>query len=191
MKYELMVSPFVDEKFEDFKKKQTEEYFQWYLGQIDHRIEVLNKWLEYEGEEIELDYSPESLIPLWKWYEKRIILENKTEEELEKERAKYPEWMRDYISPTEISIETLKFAADIAIYFAETIIKNNQGKVYWGYFTKPKNRMSVNEPVVLGFKADVDLDPRLIVVNCTSRSSRELQPTRLYEMYQIWLEDIE
>lgn len=191
MKYELMIPPYVDEEFRDFSKKQAKEYFQWYLGQIEHRIEVLSKWLEYEGEEIELDYSPESLIPLWKWYEKHITLEYKTEEELERERAQYPEWMRDYISPTEISIETLKFAADIAIYFAETMIKNNQGKVYWGYYTKPKNRASVNEPVVLGFKADVELDPRLIVVNCTSRSSRESQPTRLYEMYHIWLKDIE
>lgn len=41
------------------------------------------------------------------------------------------------------------------------------------------------------FVADIDLNPRLIVVNCTSRSSRESQPTRLYEMYHIWLKDIE
>ena len=190
MKYELMIPPFEYDNFEDFNKNQTEEYFQWYVNQINHRMEVLNNWLIYEGEAIELDYSPESLIPLWGWYEKHIILENKTEGELEQERAKYPEWMRDEISTTKISIETLKFAADIAIYFAETIIKNNLGKVYWGYFTKPKNRMSVNQPVILGFKANVDLDPRLIVVNCTRHSIDEEKPTRLYEMYKIWLEDI-
>lgn len=67
------------------------------------------------------------------------------------------------------------------------MIRNNTGKVYWGYFTKPKNRMSVKRPVLLGFKADKALDPRLIVVNCTGRSSEEFQKTRLYELYKTWL----
>lgn len=102
-----------------------------------------------------------------------------------------PEWMHKEIPKTKISIETWKFGMDIAIYFAEVIIKNSSGKVDWGYFTKPKNRNSVNQPVLLGFRADMDLNPRLIVTNCTRRSSRELQSTRLYEMYKTWMGYIE
>lgn len=51
--------------------------------------------------------------------------------------------------------------------------------------------MSVNEPVLLRFKEQVDLNPRLNVANCTRRSSRALQKTRLYEMYQTWTSYIE
>ena len=116
------------------------------------------------------DNTPESLIPLWEWYEQKITMVDKTEEEYQKEREETPDYIE--VPKTKISMETWKIGMDLALYFADVMIRNNTGKVYWGYFTKPKNRMSVKRPVLLGFKADMDLDPRLIVVNCTSRSSR-------------------
>ena len=173
MEYELMIPPFEHQGFKGLNGKQVKEYFQWYIRQIDYRIEVLNKYLLSQGEKIDFNYSPESLIPLWEWYERNIIIENKTEEELISEFNKYPEWMKDEISHTKISIQTLKFGMDIAIYFAQVIIKNSSGKIDWGYFTKPKNMMSVNQPVLLGFKANMDLNPRLIIINCTRHSSEE------------------
>ncbi len=191
MEYELMIPPFKHQGFAELNGKQAKEYFQWYIRQIDHRIEVLNKYLLNQGEKIDFDYSPESLIPLWEWYERNIILENKTEEELISEFNKYPEWMKDEISTTKISIHTLKFGMDIAIYFAQVIIKNSSGKIDWGYFTKPKKMMSVNQPVLLGFKANMDLNPRLIVINCTRHSSEEKDNMRLYQMYKTWMEYVD
>lgn len=191
MEYKLMIPPFKFKGFDNMNKKQAEEYFQWYLSQIAYRIEVLSDYVQKDGVKVKFDYSVESLIPIWEWYQSKIILESKTEEELEKDKERYPKWMEDEISKTKISLETWKFGMDIAIYFAETVIENNNGKIYWGYFTKPKNRMSVNRPVLLGFMADMDLDPCLIVENCTRKSSRELQKTILYDMYNVWQDYIE
>lgn len=191
MEYKLMIPPFEFKGFDNMNKKQAEEYFQWYLSQIAYRIEVLSDYVQKDGVKVKFDYSVESLIPIWEWYQSKIILESKTEEELEKDKERYPKWMEDEISKTKISLETWKFGMDIAIYFAETVIENNNGKIYWGYFTKPKNRMSVNRPVLLGFMADMDLDPCLIVENCTRKSSRELQKTILYDMYNVWQDYIE
>lgn len=84
-------------------------------------------------------------------------------------------------------METLKYGMDIAIYFAEIIIKNSDGRIQWGYFTRPPKRMSVNQPTLLGFKAGMDLNPRLIVINCTRRSSKERNNNRLLDMYNTWM----
>ena len=60
----------------------------------------------------------------------------------------------------------------------------------WGYFTKPKNRFSVNEPVLLGFKDNDDLNPRLIVENCTRKSAKEKMDDRLLKIYNTWMKYI-
>lgn len=79
---------------------------------------------------------------------------------------------------------------DVAIYFAEVFIRNNQ-TIQWGYFTMPKKRMSVNEPTLLGLKNGMDLNPRLIVINCTRHSSSGKKNTRLYDMYCTWMQYVE
>lgn len=190
MKYEPMVSPFNYDDFTTLKKKQAEEYFQWYIGEISHRLEIFAKYLESEGENILLDFSEQSLIPLWEWYEKQITLVKKTEEEIEDEKSRFPWWVAETLSTEKISSETLKYVMDIAIYFAEVVRRQAGEKIYWGYFTKPKSRMSVNTPVLLGFVAGMDLDPRLIVMTCTSKSSKERDKERLYKSYKVWMKKI-
>ncbi len=188
MDYELMVSP-VDSKlpFKEFSKKQAKEYFQWHMGQIGHRIDVLAQYLKRDGCRMIFDDSPESLIPLWEWYEDHIVEERKTEEEYQREIQSYPKWMEEYISDTKISVlKTLKFGADIAIYFAEVVRKNSGGKISWGYYTRPKNADSVNRPVLLGFKAGMDMDPQRIMYNCTLESAEEREGTRLFQAYRVW-----
>ena len=51
---------------------------------------------------------------------------------------------------------------DVAIYFAEYIVKHNPS-IYWGYFTKPKSYMYVNRPILLGVKCKVDMEPMSII----------------------------
>lgn len=191
MEYEMMISPFEYVEFKELKKKEAQAYFEWYIGQIEHRIQVLKNYVLSEGADIVFDYSPESLIPLWEWYEKRIKIIDKTSEELAYDYSRYPEWIHNQISKTKISPETLKYGMDIAIYFAEIMVRNNSDKIQWGYFNKPKIRVSVNEPTLLGFVNGKDLNPRLIVTNCTLHSSRESCGTRLYDIYCIWLKLIE
>ena len=107
-------------------------------------IHILKEYLREIHEDVTLDFSPESLIPLWGWYETQIVEEDKDPCELQSEKEQYPEWVRDHISDKKISMETLKYAWDIAIYFAEVLVRNNKEKISWGYITKPKRNFDVN-----------------------------------------------
>lgn len=80
---------------------------------------------------------------------------------------------------------------EAAIYFAEVIRRNNANILHWGYFTKPKSRMSVNEPVLLGFVKGMDMNPHRIVYNCTLDSIREPEKNRLFDLYHVWMEYVE
>lgn len=189
MKYEMMIPPFDRVEFIDMNKKQAQEYFEWYIGQIDYRISLLLNNIKEDGIDTNFDYSIESLIPLWEWYERKISYRKIDESEYQLRISKHPEWMKDYIAETDLSWETLMYCMDVALYFAEVMIRHNDN-IKWGFFTKPKNRSGVNQPVLLGFKYDMDLNPRLIVENCTRRSGKEMLKTRLYDMYFTWMKYI-
>ncbi len=185
MLYEMMIPPFEVMDFMEMNQKQVKEYFDWYTGQINHRISLLYNTIKADSG-ITLDYSINSLIPLWNWYEDKISYRKLEDIEFEKILNKYPNWMKEYVNNMNLSWETLTYCMDIALYFAEVIIKHNN-TIYWGYFTKPRNRADVNQPVLLGFKYDKNLNPRLILENCTRRSGRERLKTRLYDMYYTWM----
>ncbi len=187
MIYEMMIPPFERVDFIEMNKKQAQEYFEWYMNQIEDRITMLLTKIKMDGVNAEFDFSEESLIPLWEWYEKKISLRMLDNSEYQDRVNKYPEWMKQYISEKDLSFETIMFGIDVSLYFAEVIIRNNGDKIKWGYFTKPKNRSSVNEPTLLGFKYDKDLNPRLIVENCTRKSSEEKRSTRLFDVYKVWM----
>lgn len=177
MEYIYMDPPFEHCKFDLFSKKQASEYFEWYTKQSFLRINLLQEYINTTTiEKVELDFSDYSLIPLWEWYENFVLL-------------------NDEINTKTVSIdngeplfsnEVLKIALDVSFYFAELFIKHNSS-VKWGYFTKPKNRISVNKPVLLGFKYDKCLDPRLIVENCSYRSLKVKNSDALYDIYNNWL----
>lgn len=149
--YDMVCLPVREKKFEEFSKREAEIYLKWYISEIDNRILVLKKYAQNDECKCKFDYTPESLIDLWSWYETKIYKEKKTPKELEEEYKKHPDWMYDYISNTKISIETYKIAGDVSVYFGEVLVRNNS-ELHYGFFSKPKSRMSVNQPVVLGFK---------------------------------------
>ena len=112
-------------------------------------------------------------------------LSKKQAEEYQAELKQFPEWMHDSISKKRFSVRTLAIITDISFYFAETFIKHNP-MVRWGYFTKPKNEVSVNMPVLLGFKSNMKLDPRRIVSVCASESFEQHDKNRLRNAYRTW-----
>lgn len=184
--------PIDKESFDDFTKEEVAVYFKWYTEHIDERIQYLQSYIDLENPLIKLDFSIDSLVPVWEWYEKKIIVEHYTRRELKKQAKKYPDWLREEIlsNDTKISIKTLAVCDDLAVYFAEVIRRNNSDRLYWGYYTKPKNRMSVNEPVLLGFVKGIEMNPHDILHTCTLRSSREPDKKRLFDLYHVWMEYI-
>lgn len=180
MEYNYLVSPFDFDSFDNINKKQADEYFRWYISQSETRIDLLRAFIDdnHSGG-INLDDSPNSLVSLWKWFEDEILFGGQSFcRESENDGCN-----------AEFSSEVLKIITDISFYFAEVFLHNNPS-IAWGYFTKPKNRMSVNKPVLVGFKADMDLDPRLVVSNCAYRSLDNKNSENLYNIYKNWLEFI-
>lgn len=177
-------------EFDEFTPKMAKEYFDWYINDREHRLRILKEYLREIHEDVTLDFSPESLIPLWGWYETQIVEEDKDPCELQSEKEQYPEWVRDHISDKKISMETLKYAWDISIYFAEVIVRNNKDKISWGYITKPKRNFYVNRPVLKGFAFNKLLEPRHIVYICTLKSAESKDSNRLYDLYYVWMEYI-
>ncbi len=189
--YKMMIPPFRISDFSKLTPGEAKKHFEWFTGEVPKRIEYLKELLSNDGIEDILDYTPESLIPLWDWYEGKIKIEKISKEKYEKELSETPEWVHPYIKDEDLSIDTLKYCMDVSIYFAEVMIRNNANKIIWGFFTKPKNHVSVNRPTLLGFKGRMNLDPYLILTNTSRKSSREKCKTRLYDIYNVWLQYIE
>ncbi len=167
--YEYMLCPFEFKDFEEMKKKEAEEYFNWYVSEVDNRINYLNEYIKKDTNNNVsfLDYTPESLIPLWNWFQTKITFVEESKEEIERKAKEFPKELQyiAYENTKKPSVQTLGITTDVANYFAEVFRKNNPS-IYWGYFTKPKNHISVNEPVLLGFVRKDNLNPRLITYNC-------------------------
>lgn len=186
--YSLMETPFEYIPPNERNKKQTKQYFDWFLTQIDTRIEILQNYIDKTStKKIVLDKSPESLIDLWEWFEDKIVEEKMTDEEIEKMLAGKNRFERDVLKDTntKLSTLTLALALDISTYFGETMIHNNP-VIYWGYETKPKMLIGVNQPTLLGFEhGKLSLDQRNAVMVCIRRSIRKRNKMELFETYEI------
>lgn len=191
MEYPLMKTPFLLVSFKEMNKKQAEQYFIWYMLEKEKRIKQLELYANQEVQRIFLDKSPESLIPLWEWFEDKIEWEKRSEEEMQEELLGKPEQIRNILlqNTKRVTALTMALVEDIAIYFSDTIIFNNP-TVHWGYKTKPKKLDGVNQPIMLGFKGDICVNPRGLVELCILRSSRNRNKEELFETYTILLKNI-
>jgi len=185
----------IDERidyFVSFTKKEAKIYFDWYMEQIDDRLEYLQQYIHSQGQSMELDFSVNSLTAVWDWYVKQITVEKYTRKELEEITQNYPEWIHKSIvsDDTKFSDKTLAICSDVAIYFAEVIRRNHEDYVSWGFFTGRKTYDSVNEPVLLGFIGNQNLNPWRIVFICTCHYIEGDRSFNLYHIYEVWKNDI-
>lgn len=177
---------------QELNKKQAEQFFDWFTDNIDNRLTILKEFID--DDKVLLNYSPDSLIYLWKWFEPYITTVQMSKKEILDEIKNRPSWMKDVIleDTREISSFTLAVGIDIAIYFAETFRRNNDG-VHWGYIKKPKNHISYNRPVLFGFVNNKDLNPILIIKNLTWKAidpDVKESSNLLYDIYNVWLDYI-
>ncbi|GFI58921.1 hypothetical protein IMSAG025_02385 [Muribaculaceae bacterium] len=122
MGYSLMIAPFdfanhnkiaAQQFFDNYAffeltPKRAKEYFLWFKNEIPNRITMLWEYMKEERPESQpFDYSPESLIPLWDWYETKIKQVPKTKKEIEYSVSKYPKWMEENIRKITMSINSL------------------------------------------------------------------------------------
>ena len=145
MNYPLMETPFPLAPFEEMKKKQAEQYFQWFIQDRENRIAVLQNHIKETGGNIQLDKSVQSLLPLWEWFEDQMEWEEVGREELNRRLSNGPEWMHPYIleDTMEPTLLTKAIVVDIANYCGDTFIQHNF-TISWGYLTRPKALDGIN-----------------------------------------------
>lgn len=190
-----MDPPFEVKPFGKMSAKEAKKHFEWYVSEVPNRINLLIDLFGATGggEKKYLDLSPKSLIILWEWFLPNIKTTLKTKEEIDNELQNIPDWLKDEVrrNNKKLSVASTTLAMDIAIYFAETLIKHFEKNLKWGYITKPKSLEYVNSPVLVGFKSDMELNPRTVVYNLTldaidGNTSKEA----LYQLFKVWLEYI-
>lgn len=185
MEYKEIELPDYFNGYDNMSPKQAADFFDWYVSSIDDRLRLLNSMILSDCGKI-LDYSLDSLITIWDWYETKISYKNLTEAEYSLKKKDYPSWMQAYVSQQDLSRESIVYGLDVAIYFAQVMINSTGEKIQWGYYTKPKSRAYCNQPVLLGFSHNKPLNPRVVIINCALKSLEEKNPKRLLDMYDTW-----
>jgi len=179
--------------YKNMTKKEAKVYFEKFVAEIPTRIEVLEKYANEKCKaNLVFDYTVESLVPLWSWFEGIMTVEEKTPEEIQRDLDVLADWMHEIVlqNTTRPSLETIAISLDIGVYFAEVFRRNNADKIYWDYVSKNKRYISYNHPVLKGFINDGDMDPNLLIKTCVSCSLDKKEPDMLVDLYNVWSGDI-
>ena len=182
--YNSLVIP--DELYiEDFKNAKVEDAFQfaeWYFAQTKDRINVLKDYISQNNSNLILDYTDESLIKLWNWFEDNLEMVKKDNEEIEYEKEQIPQVFWSYIQNDRISHLMIEIAIDISYYFVDMLL-NKHSNLKTDCITKPNWKNNLKKPVISGFFMDITFEPIQELVECARRSGEKKNPYRLKMLY--------
>lgn len=154
-----------------FDRKRAREYFKWFISVKDERLKILERAVQTTKnfESWEADFSVFSLTPLQKWFESVVEKRSTTEREKETQKkiytgTKFEQYFKE-TGPTQWTLSeiTESICHDVGIYFAEVLIKNNQG-LKWGQDVRTKTSINRHYPVVQGF-VGADFNPQMALRN--------------------------
>lgn len=169
VKYELLVYP-QEIGLENMTPEQGEEYVQWFLSKIPERMEYFrNRCAEDLGISVdELDYSPESLILVWRWFLKTARMEKVPREQLVQQR-KAAGVLGDSFSATKVfSVATHFIMYDIAMYVGQCFVLNYPS-LHWCFCPQPEDSVTVNQPAITQFHVVIEMNlPKFRVVEADS-----------------------
>lgn len=170
---------------EDFTNASSEDaikFSEWYFAQTQKRISTLQEYIIITKGNFKLDYTDESLITLWSWFESNLEIVDKTETELEYEKSRTSPIYWDKIITKRISHLMIEIAIDISYYFVDMLL-NNFPKLHTDCITKPKWKNNLKKPVISGFFMDITLYPIELLIECAQRSIKAKNPCRLKMTY--------
>ena len=189
MIYKMQIPPFPVKSFDLLTTRQAKEIFKWYTDDIPARLDQLQKCIDADvNGTVQLTRGKDSLRPLWSWLVANIQLQELTESDLKESLDAVPKWLHEYIvaGKYKLTTESLSIGMDVAIYLGEVFV-HEFPQIYWGFFTKPKSRVSVNEPVLLGFENGLDMNPRRIVDTLMWQCANGKSSEGLYESFNRFL----
>lgn len=144
--YDYAIPPYGFD-YQTMTKKEAEEHFNWFLAEIPNRINYLESFC---GNKVNLDFSYESLIDLWKFFLSVGRTEPIPKDELKELRTQFKAFGDDFVGTEQLSVSTEYLVRDIGIYLSE-VYKKNSPEIYWHFTTKPKSYFFVNRPMLTGF----------------------------------------
>lgn len=155
--YDMLIPP-LDKPFSQLSSAEAKEYFDWYIRNIPGRVEYLQAFSK-----IHLDISVDSLVPLWDWFLKNASVEKSPFSQnsaLKKQLKHIPDDIARSVmieNSVQFSLQTEYILHDIAMYFGEVCVQNNDA-IYWGFHTDIKKDSFANKPLLMGF-CDRDFSP--------------------------------
>ncbi len=204
MNYEPLIIP-LNKSFMYLSKKESQEYFDWFISHIDERSEYLRQKISNDlNISIEvLNYSLDSLIPIWKWFLQVAEISKTSKKDLkqlEKSLTRQQQSLIKHIeeaSEDELSVFTEYVLRDIGMYLAKMFI-SNYPILKWTIKRSPKTYVHVNVPLIVGFVDDnpsypkpfhPDLEPidlaRTPAMNLFSKTQ---QDDDLYNVCKKWIQ---
>jgi len=122
MSYKIIKIPeILEQPYSEMSAKGAKTFFRWFNEIVPTRLSELNSLLKDSGENITLNYSPTSLLPLGYWLKRVLGIRRKTAGEVILVSEHIPYWLQDSLKPqeTELTEKSLSIAFDSAIYFSE------------------------------------------------------------------------
>lgn len=117
--YDYAIPPYGFD-YQTMTKKEAEEHFNWFLAEIPNRINYLESFC---GNKVNLDFSYESLIDLWKFFLSVGRTEPIPKDELKELRTQFKAFGDDFVGTEQLSVSTEYLVRDIGIYLSEVYKK--------------------------------------------------------------------
>jgi hypothetical protein len=162
--YSLVKIPvFAEKDIYSFSKAEAKEYYKWFVGIKNHRLQILEATVQEIYPNWKLDYERNSLIILYEWFGKRVSYRNMTDKEkiqVKEQISKTPLFVDVIDIPeTTFSDETVSICFDIGIYFGETLINNIPG-AEWIQKINSANFIDYAQPLIATKISKVPVNPR-------------------------------
>lgn len=165
LKNYLPLIPIFEKPPIEFSAKEAKMYFDWYLGNLDQRCAYLREIVVQTSEVTmdALDFTLESLRPLWAWFleHAQVVCNDNTQllKQVLGEGSLKPEFAKDILKTNDciLSTRTEYLVRDIGMYVGKTFVTQYPQKLSWTYKRKPKNYIHVNEPLLIGFVQTNDM----------------------------------
>lgn len=193
MSYKILEIPENLEKpYSEMSKQGAISFFDWLNQNAQSRIIELDSLIKSSGENITLDFSAESLLPLGYWLKRALRIRKKTEEEIKTLVDSVPDWLKETVKTKdkELSEESFSVVFDLAVYFSQVLIKADD-RINWEMRTKASKLDADRNQLVLIGETKLVCNPiRSIEIICFGIATGKEKPEILREFFDICKDDL-
>lgn len=192
--YSLVKIPsFANKSFFEFTKAEAKEYLRWFLSIKDERVSVLEANIKQIYPEWKADYTIESLVILYGWFEKQVGYRSIIEEEkkeFDSQISKTPLFVEVIAMPqSTFTDETVSVCFDSAIYIGEMVIKSIHG-VKWLQKLSSTNYIDYAQPLIGKKESKILINTRRIIEFTAMQILNKNDEKLTFEMiYKSWFKE--